>query len=409
MRDATTGKRLRRIPLNTPTFGDEEIRAAIEVLKSTYLTMGKKCREFEQAFAEYIGVPEAVFVNSGSSANLLAFFALANHAAPRLPGKKPFTPGSEVIVPAVSWSTTFWPIVQAGGVPVFVDSDPFTLQMRTDRMRAALSDKTVAVCPVHALGNTPAISEILAFAEENRLWVVEDTCEALGARYDGKLAGAFGDLGTFSFFFSHHITTIEGGMVVTPNSELAELLRCQRAHGWTRDLKRRAQTESLYPGIDPEYCFINTGFNLRPTEINAAFGLIQLRKLEELNRRRCNMAAELNQRLRPVIERGIFRPMQPSPRVDCVWFGYPVICSDSNTRDALKARLHQRQIETRPIICGNMARQPALAHVPHRIAGELDGADTVMDRGLLWGLSPLMSQEDLDYIAETVLEFASHP
>jgi CDP-4-dehydro-6-deoxyglucose reductase, E1 len=311
-----------------------------------------------------------------------------------------------VIVPAVSWSTTFWPIVQAGGVPVFVDSDPRTLQMKPDAMRAALSERTVAVCAVHVMGNTTGMQEVLTFTEKNNLWLVEDTCEALGARDGGKLAGTFGDVATFSFFFSHHITTIEGGMVVTRHRELGELLRCLRAHGWTRDLKNRKATEALYPQIDPEYLFINTGFNLRPTEINAAFGLIQLRKLEGFNQRRREMAALLNQRLLPLIERGIFYPMQPAARADAVWFGYPVICREPRVRQALKDHLRNHNIETRPIICGNMARQPALANVRHRVSGDLRGADRIMDCGLLWGLSPMMSNDDLEYIIRTVLEFA---
>jgi CDP-4-dehydro-6-deoxyglucose reductase, E1 len=397
---------MKRIPLNFPTFGDEEINAAIEVLRSTYVTMGRKCQEFEQAFAEFMGIEEAVFVNSGSSANLLVFFALANHAAPQSRGKRRFVSGSEVIVPAVSWSTTFWPIVQAGGIPVFVDCDPHTLQMKPDAMRAALSDKTVAVCPVHVLGNTVQIEEVLAFAAENDLWIVEDTCEALGARYAGKLAGTFGDTATFSFFFSHHITTVEGGMIITHNEELAELLRCLRAHGWTRDLKGRQQKEALYPEIDPDYLFINTGFNLRPTEINAVFGLIQLRKLSAFNQRRNEIASVWNARFLPLIERGIFYPMRPVERADPAWFGYPVICRDQRTRRTLKQHLSEYNIESRPIICGNMARQPALAHIPHRISGNLDGADKIMECGLLWGLSPAMSDQDLEYITNVILEFS---
>jgi CDP-6-deoxy-D-xylo-4-hexulose-3-dehydrase len=399
---------VRRIPLNVPTFGDEEIDAAIEVLKSTYVTMGKKCRQFEQEFADYMGINEAIFVNSGSSANLLVFFALANPAVPPLTGKRRFVPGSEVIVPAVSWSTSIWPIVQAGGVPVLVDSDPRTLQMKPDAMRAALSDKTVAVCPVHVLGNTVEIDEVLAFAEENSLWVVEDTCEALGARYDEKLAGTFGDVATFSFFFSHHITTIEGGMILTRHPDLAELLRCLRAHGWTRDLQKRQETEALYPQVDPDYLFVHMGFNVRPTEINAAFGLIQLGKLEAFNRKRREMASWWNERFLPWIERGIFCPMQAMARADVVWFGYPVICREQGIQKALKDHLHQHNVETRPIICGNMARQPALAHVPHRVSGPLKGADKIMDCGLLWGLSPLMSTDDLEYVASAVSEFAAH-
>jgi CDP-6-deoxy-D-xylo-4-hexulose-3-dehydrase len=398
---------MKRIPLNTSTLGDEETNAVLNVLRSDRVTMGWKCREFERAFGEYLGGAEAIFVNSGSSANLLAFFALANHAAPQPKNKRRFIRGSEVIVPSVGWSTTFWPIVQAGGVPVLVDSDPRTLQMRPDAMRAALSKKTVAVCPVHVLGNTVPMSEVMSFAEENGLWVIEDTCEALGGHYDGKLAGTFGDMATFSFFFSHHITTIEGGMIVTRDAQLAELLRCMRAHGWTRDLKNRQQAEALYPEIDPDFLFVNTGFNLRPTEINAAIGLIQLQKLNSFNQRRNEIASIWTERFLPLIEQGTFYPMQPTSGTVPASFGYPIICREPQIRKALKHHLNQHGIETRPIICGNMARQPAFAHVSHRVSGSLSGADTIMDCGLLWGLHPLMSSEDVEYVANTVLEFSA--
>lgn len=397
---------MKRIPLNTNTFGDEETKAVLEVLRSHRVTMGGKCQEFERVFGEYLGGVEAIFVNSGSSANLLGLFALANHAAPQPKSKRRFVRGSEVIGPAVSWSTTFWPIVQAGGIPVLVDSDPRTLQIKPDAMRAALSKKTVAVCPVHVLGNTVPIDEVMGFAEENGLWVIEDTCEALGAHYDGKLVGTFGDMATFSFFFSHHITTIEGGMIVTRDAQLAELLRCMRAHGWTRDLKNRQQTEALHPEIDPDFLFVNTGFNLRPTEINAALGLIQLQKLSGFNQRRNEIASIWTERFQPLIEQGIIYPMQPTARAGPASFGYPIVCRDPQIRKALKHHLNQHGIETRPIICGNMARQPAFAHVSHRVSGNLSGADTIMDCGLLWGLHPLMSSEDVEYVANTVLEFS---
>jgi len=177
-----------RIPLNTSTFGDEETNAVLEVLKSTRVTMAGKCQEFEAAFAEYLGGGEAIFVNSGSSANLLGLFALANHEAPQPKNRRRFVPGSEVIVPAVSWSTTFWPIVQAGGVPVLVDSDPRTLQMTLDAMRAALKQKNSSSLSRACAGEYCPDDEVMSFAEENGLWVIEDSCEALGARYEGKLA-----------------------------------------------------------------------------------------------------------------------------------------------------------------------------------------------------------------------------
>ena len=395
-----------QVPLNVSTFGDEEIESAIKVLRSGFVTMGARCAEFETAFAAYLGGGEAIFVNSGSSANLLAFFALANHAAPQRPGKRRFTPGAEVIVPSVTWSTTIWPIIQSGAVPVLVDSDPATLQMDMDAMRAAVTDKTFAVCPVHVLGNTVNMKEVLAFAAEHELWVVEDTCEALGSRYYGQPVGTFGDISTFSFFFSHHITTIEGGMVSTRDPEMAELLRCLRAHGWTRHLKRRAEEEAKYPDIDPSFLFINTGFNVRPTEINAAFGLIQLTKLDRFNERRRSIAADWNRQLAPMIADGMVRPMCPVPGADAAWFGFPVICRDREFRDALRTRLNACGVETRPIICGNMARQPALAHVPNRVSGQLTGADTIMDRGLLWGAHPFMTDEEVNHVARVVLSLA---
>jgi dTDP-4-amino-4,6-dideoxygalactose transaminase len=399
---------MKRIPLNSSTFGEEEITVVLGVLKSTQVTMDGRCAEFERVFGEFIRRTEAIFVNSGSSANLLAFFALANFAAPELSNRRKFVPGSEVIVPAVSWSTTFWPIIQAGGVPVLVDSDPQTLQMRVEAMPAALSSKTVAICPVHVLGNAVAMDEVVCFAEEHRLWVVEDACEALGSKYRGRPAGSFGDLATFSFFFSHHITTIEGGMIVTGNPEIAELLRCLRAHGWTRNLKRRNEIKVEYPEIDDDYLFINMGFNLRPTEINAALGLIQLTKLERFNRRRNEIAASWNEAFGSLMERGVFHSMASTKQADAACFGYPVVCRTPTIRQELKRHLQEHGIETRPIVCGNMARQPVFSHVPHRISGDLSGANQIMDCGLLWGLHPLMSDEDVQYVADTVLEAAQH-
>lgn len=392
-----------RIPLNASTFDSEEIEAAVEVLRSGRLTMGRLCADFEQAFADYLGVEHALFVNSGSSANLLAFFALANQDVPPRGAKRRLEPGAEVIVPAVTWSTTIWPIVQAGGVPVLVDSDPQTLQMDAKAAEAAISDRTVAICPVHVLGNAVDMGPILELAAEQSLWVIEDTCEALGTRHDGSLAGTFGDIATFSFFFSHHITTIEGGMVATDDDELAELCRALRAHGWSRHLKNRRSVEAMHPEIDPQYLFINTGFNLRPTEINAAFGIHQLRKLERFNARRIEIADSWREAFASLDED--LRPMAPTAGTEATWFGFPVLCRDRGTRDALKQHLEAQGIETRPIICGNMARQPAMSRVPHRVAGELKGADRVMECGIYWGSHPSMTEDEVQYVASAVKGF----
>ncbi len=223
-----------RIPLNKNTLGKEELDAAKAVLDSGQLTMGERCRAFERAFAAYLGVEHAVMVNSGSSANLLALFALANPLVPAdgLPGR--IMPGSEVIVPALTWSTTVWPVIQAGAKPVFVDCDPDTLQATPEAIEAAVTPATSAIFVVHVLGGAVDMAAVGAIAQRHRLWLIEDTCESLGVAWNGRKVGSYGQLGTFSFYFSPHITTIEGGMVVTPDARLADLLRAMRAHGWAQ-------------------------------------------------------------------------------------------------------------------------------------------------------------------------------
>lgn len=219
-----------RIPLNKSTVGEEEKNAAKAVIDSDALTMGAQCRAFEREFANYLGVEHAVMVNSGSSANLIALFALADALVPAdgaLPRR--ILPGSEVIVPALTWSTTIWPVLQVGAKPVFVDCDPHSLQMRPDAIEAAITPDTSAIVVVHVLGGAVDVAAVEAIARRRKLWLFEDTCESLGVAWNGRRVGSFGHLASFSFYFSHHITTIEGGMVVTNNAQLADLLRAIRA------------------------------------------------------------------------------------------------------------------------------------------------------------------------------------
>lgn len=393
------------VPLNAPTFDETEIQAAIDVLRSKQVTMSKNCARFEHDFSTYLRSKYAIFVNSGSSANLLAFFALTNPLCPTPAGKQKIYPGDEVIVPAVTWSTTIWPIVQAGLVPVLVDCDQNTFQMKPDSVKKALSSRTKIICPVHVLGNGVDMNFVLNFAEENKLWIIEDTCEALGSRYTNKYLGTMGDIGTYSFFFSHHITTIEGGMLLTQHAELADLVRCLREHGWSRNLENRKEIEAQYPEIDPRFLFVNAGFNLRPTEINAVFGIAQLKKLRNFNERRVEIATQWNQAFEKQIRNGFFTPMLITPNVEPIWFGYPILCKDLILRKQLLTHLESNGIETRPIICGNLARQPAFKLMKHRIADELSGADSVMQKGLFWGSHPLMTQEQITHVIEVVKEF----
>jgi CDP-4-dehydro-6-deoxyglucose reductase, E1 len=390
------------IPLNKNTIGKIEIDRVIEVLNSGYLTLGKKCIEFEEKFASYLGVKNAIFVNSGSSANLLAFFALTN---PSMDFHKKYKPlaGKEIIVPALTWPTTIWPIIQAGAIPVFVDSSPETLQLDVNQVKKAINSNTAGICVVHILGNAVEMAEIRELSDKHNLWLIEDTCESLGVKHHGQYVGTFGDVSTFSFFFSHHITTIEGGMVVTDNDDLADLIRCLRAHGWIRHMKNQKKYINKYPDIDPRFLFVNTGFNLRPSEINAVIGLEQLKKLSDYNNTRFKIGHRWRNDLAEFSK--YFKTIETTKGTEEALFGFPIICKDKKLRDELQNYLEENRIETRPIICGNMARQPALDHVSYKIADTLFGADKVMDCGLYWGSNPLMTEGEISYLTQTIKSF----
>ena len=392
-----------RVPLNKNMLGSEEIEAAKAVFDSGNFTMGAQCRAFERAFETHLDVAHAVMVNSGSSANLLAMFALTNPLVPAGDGLPPRIPvGSEIIVPALTWSTTIWPVIQIGARPVFVDCDPVTLQMDPKAVEAAITDKTSAIVIVHVLGGAVNVAAMREIADRKNLWLFEDTCESLGVKWEGRSVGSFGHLASYSFYFSHHITTIEGGMVVTDDARLAELLRAMRAHGWSRGMDDPAAVAAKYPGIDPRFLFVTTGFNLRPMEINGAIGLVQLKRLDGFNESRRRIALELDKGLASLAQSGDLSLITHDPRVTPAPFGYTVLCRTHAARDGLVRHLEAAGIETRPVICGNLVRQPALAHFDYGVSGDLAGADRVMDCGLYWGSHPDMSTEDVTYIVNTV-------
>lgn len=385
-------------PLSVPLFGADEVLGAMEALLDLRLTMGDRVRAFEQAFADYVGTRHAVMVNSGSSANLLALSVLSAESLPR-----GLRPGDEVIVPAVTWSTTVAPILQAGCVPVFVDVDLGTLNLRADELETAWSPRTRAIMPVHLLGNPVDMGPLVEFAKERDLWVVEDSCEALGTRIGGRTAGGIGHLGTYSFFFSHHITTGEGGMVVTDDDRLVDIARSMRAHGWTREMSGRAEIEAANPAIDPRFLFAHIGYNLRPMETQAAFGLVQLKRLEELNRarRRCAVRlldelGELDAELELAVEQ---------EGGESSWFAFPVLTRDQDTRERLSRHLEERGIETRPIVAGNLTVHPAFRDSPHRKVGELANATAISERGLFVGIHAALDDHRLDHMIEGFRSF----
>src|SRR3990167_10801252 len=317
------------IKLHEPTFGEEEIEAAVEVLRSTKVTQGEKVKAFEDEFCK-LGYKHAVACNSGSSANLLAISSLV--ALWKLKA------GDEVIVPALSWSTTVFPLIQHGLIPVFVDCDPLTLNIDVYEVELAVSQKTRAIMPVHVYGNP--CDPLYGFCDDDTL-LIEDCCEAMGAERQNAPVGSGSDVATFSFYFSHHITTLEGGIVVTPEKKVADMLRIQRSHGWLRDVETEAPD-----GFDRKFCFVELGYNLRLTEVQAAMCLKQLPKLKEIVARR----RVIHQAYQKALSNFPYlRFQKENGKSSC--FGFNIVLEHAPfTVGEFRRYLESKGIETRPII-----------------------------------------------------------
>lgn len=390
------------IPLNIPSFDWQEVNETIDSLLSTFVTMGKKVFKFEEMWAKYLGVKNAVMVNSGSSANLIALSILSNPTV-----KNRIKPGDEIIVPAVAWSTTFFPIFNIGAIPVLVDvnADDFNINIKS--LKKAITNKTKAIIPVHLLGNPANMTEIMKIARKHNLFIVEDSCEAHGAEHRGRKVGTFGEVGTFSFFFSHHISTIEGGMVVTNNDYLAELARILRAHGWIREIKKKEAIIKKYPEIDKRFLFVNIGYNLRPTEIQGAFGIHQLKKLEKFIKIRRENADYLTDKF-SAYSKYLFLPLKKEKKGDRrVWFSYPVFIKPGVpfTRKELVKFLEEKGIETRPIMAGNFAQQPAIKLFNYQISGKLTNSEKIMSQAFLFGNHQGIGRKEKKYIVDCFEEF----
>lgn len=385
------------VRLSEPTFSADEVIEVAAVMCSTRVTMGNKVNDFEKKFAESVGVDYCVSSNSGSSANLLAVSALCS---PLLENR--LLPGDEVIVPAVSWSTTVWPLIQHGLIPVVVDVDPESLNISLDSIEAAISERTRALMLVHVYGNPCDMSAIEEICARHRLYLIEDCCEALAATYGGRPVGSFGCLGTFSFYYSHHISTLEGGVTITPNFELSEIMTIRRAHGWTRDMKDPTELNRKNEPLDPRFLFVDLGYNVRITEVQGAMGLSQLKKLNSfVNRRRSNtlrfeQAIARNPRL---------KCQKREEKGDSSCFGFAILTGSQQERRELSKYLTMAGIENRPIICGNIARQPAMSNFSHRISGSLDNSDTVMDCGLSIGNHHGLDEAAVDYVCSKLVSF----
>lgn len=388
-----------KIPLQWPSYGSDEVNEAIESLLSTWVTMGKKVNTFETMFSNYLGVKYSTMVNSGSSANLVALTALSNPAF-----KNYIKKGDEIITPAVTWATTVYPIVNIDAKPVFVDvGEDYNIDV--NKIESAITGKTRAIMPVHLLGNPCEIDRIMEIANEHNLFVIEDNCESYGAEVNGKKAGTFGDLGTASFFISHHITTIEGGMVYTNDEVLFELMKQIRVFGWIRDLKDKEAIAKKYNSIDPRFLFINVGYNLRPTEMQGAFGMHQMGKLEGFIKIRKENAEYWNKRFEEFSEYFIIPKERSGTRH--VWFCYPLTVKSNApfTRKEITGFLESRKIETRPIMSGNIVEQPVVQFLDHRISGELNNSRLIMSNAFFFGNHQFIGKAEREFIADSIEEF----
>lgn len=385
--------------LHESTLTDKEIVAATKSLISGKITMGDTVKKFENSYAKKYGFKYCIMVNSGSSANLLAISALCS---PHL--KNRLKDGDEVIVPALSWSTTVWPLVQNRLVPVFVDIDKETLNIDVQKLDAAVSRKTKAIMIVPVYGNPCNMDEIIKFTKRRKLQLIEDTCESMGAFYKKKALGTFGRVSTFSTYFSHHISTLEGGFCVTNDKQLYDIMIIQRSHGWLRDIKDLKSWKKLINFYDHRFVFVDTGYNIRPTELQASIGLVQLKKLDGFIKRRRNNAIWLRNNLQ--LEIGHLVDFQETQyNGDHTWFGFVIIlkkCSKLKV-PAIRKALGKLDVETRPIICGDISTQPAFKYIKHKTKKNVI-AKYIMDRAFSIGIHQSLSNHQLKKIKRALIE-----
>jgi len=384
-----------RYPLASTTWDEAELDAIRSVMATGMYTMGNHVRQFEEKFADFVGSKFCVMVNSGSSANLLAVAALRFH------GSKTVGAGDEVIAPAVSWSTTYYPWAQYGVHIKFVDIDLDTLNVDVSQLESAIGPRTRAIQVVSLLGNPNYFDAIQDVAKKYDLIVIEDNCESMGASFQGKQAGTFGLMGTFSCFFSHHMSTMEGGLIVTDDEECYHILLSLRAHGWTRHLPQENKVCGGLGG-DPFYesfRFVLPGYNVRPVEMSGAIGLQQLKKLPSFvieRRKNAERFLELFQDHRAFM---VQREIGLSS-----WFGFALIIRpDCNyNRASVVTRLRELKIDCRPIVAGNFVRNPTIAHIPHSVHGALKNADYIHEHGFFVGNHHYEISNELEFLSESL-------
>lgn len=399
------------VPVSGKVIGAKELQLMVEASLDGWLTTGRFNAAFEERLARYLGVKYLITVNSGSSANLVAFSALTS---PRL-GDRAIKPGDEVIGVAAGFPTTVNPILQFGAVPVFVDIDRATHNIDPTLIEAAIGPKTKAIMLAHSLGNPFNLDVVTALCKKHGLWLVEDCCDALGSTYDGKLVGTFGDIGTLSFYPAHHITMGEGGAVFTNNAELkliAESFRdwgrdCYCAPGKDNTCNKRFcwKLGELPEGYDHKYTYSHLGYNLKISDMQAACALAQMDRVEEFVEARKRNFNYLKDRLKSCAD--FLELPEATPKSDPSWFGFLALLRPESgvKRVDLLSYLDQNKIGTRLLFAGNLARQPYMIGRNFRVSGRLTNTDVVMNQAFWLGVYPGLGKEHLDYIVGKLEEF----
>ena len=392
-------------------FGEEELAALVDSSLDFYLTASRFTEAFEAGFADYLGLSDALFVNSGSSANLVALTALTS---PKL-GDRRLQPGDEVLTVAAGFPSTVAPLVQSGLVPVFVDVRLGDYNADPVQLRDAVSPRTRAIMLAHTLGAPFDLDTVMDLVHKHDLWLVEDNCDALGARYEGRLTGTFGHLATSSFYPAHHITTGEGGMVVTDDEVLSRIARSIR--DWGRDCycaggenntcgKRFSQQFGSLPfGYDHKYVYSHLGYNLKATDMQAAIGSVQLGRLDGFIAARNQNHARLLDALRPYEDRLVLPAA--SLNADPSWFAFVLTVRDDAgfTRRELTGFLEANRVETRSLFSGNLLRHPAFEAIERRVVGDLATTDTVTNETFFVGVYPGIDDARLDYVVDVFQRF----
>lgn len=387
---------MKKYTLASSTWDEKELQAIQEVIKNDMFTMGKKVTEFEKDFAKFVGSKYAVMTSSGSTANLIATAALFYTKNPKL--KR----GDEVIVPAVSWSTTYYPLYQYGLKLKFVDIDLETLNYDLEALSSAISDKTKMIMVVNLLGNPNDFDAINDLIKGKDIILLEDNCESMGAEYKGNQAGTFGIMGTFSTFFSHHMATMEGGFVVTNNEELYHILLCLRAHGWTRNLpKENLVANKSDDWFSESFRFVLPGYNVRPVEMSGAIGIEQLKKLPMFLKYRRENAKLFCKYFQNHPEFIIQKEIGSSS-----WFGFSLVIrpnSKLQRKDIIK-KLEENNIEYRPIATGDFTQNEVMKYFNYEIHGNLKNAQIIHKNGFFVGNHQVDINQEIDLLKNVLFK-----